>query len=315
MEALDRFCTSSIGPRTGGGLVDPACLADRFVHAFSLSPSPRFEEITSLLRRIGIRSVRGSDLGGRYRGIHYGMDGGCYHIEYEESEGQGSQEHTLLHETYEIIHERLEELQPGLSFPRGKRLCRSADRFAAAVLMQPEMFSLFAETTGFDVTALQRAYRRSHVTITLRLAEVMRHQPLLAALYQLCPDPTNGEAGDITLPESFTASVVAGTPGFTIVARPGSRLSLEIPRRGRPVSPGTAVDQVLSTGRPAFLQVLGGGTIAGEAGIAIAARPVVWQDQIEKVAFVAVPLSHRPRLSPRIGGVPLDLNLQPILAA
>ena len=48
----------------------------------------------------------------------------------------------MLHETYEILRKRLHDLHPAIGIPQGKRLCREADRFAASVLMQPEMFAL-----------------------------------------------------------------------------------------------------------------------------------------------------------------------------
>ena len=54
----------------------------------------------------------------------------------------------------------------------------------AAALMQPRFFALFAETTGLDVMALQRTYGCAYSSLSIRLAEVMRHQPLLAVLYE-----------------------------------------------------------------------------------------------------------------------------------
>ena len=50
--------------------------------------------------------------------------------------------------------------------------------------MQPRWFSIFAEASGFDVVALHEAYGRAYSSLTIRLAEVMRNQPLLAVLYE-----------------------------------------------------------------------------------------------------------------------------------
>ena len=66
--------------------------------------------------------------------------------------------HTVLHETYETICETLSGLHPG-SPPIGN-ICREADRFAAALLMQPGPFAAYAKATGFDVAALQKRYGR-----------------------------------------------------------------------------------------------------------------------------------------------------------
>ena len=124
------------------------------------------------------------DLDKGLRGMHMGSSNGTYVIRYDAAETEGTQEHTVLHETYEIIRERLTDLHPEIERPRGSSLCRQADRFAAAALMQPGFFALFAETTGLDVIALQRTYGRAYSSLTIRLAEVMKHQPLLAVLYE-----------------------------------------------------------------------------------------------------------------------------------
>ena len=43
-----------------------------------------------------------------------------------------------------------------------RKVCREADRFAAAVLMQPRAFEPLALEWGLDVLALQRAFRCSY---------------------------------------------------------------------------------------------------------------------------------------------------------
>ena len=115
------------------------------------------------------------------------------HLLPPETCGTGAKEHTVLHETYEIICETLSEQESGS--PLTWSVCRQADRFAAAVLMQPEAFSLLAESSGLDVLALQRAYRCSYASVTLRLAETVREFPLMAVLYE------RNEDGD---PEGWT---------------------------------------------------------------------------------------------------------------
>ena len=90
----------------------------------------------------------------------------------------------MLHELYEIVRERVHDLYPSVGKPQGKSLCRQADRFAAATLMQPEVFSMFAEKSRLDVVALQRMYGRAYSSLALRLVEVMQSQPLLVVLYE-----------------------------------------------------------------------------------------------------------------------------------
>lgn len=297
---LDSFCRDLAKDRPGYFGVDPSWAAHRFVEVLGLSVCPRLDEIKTLLQRLGITSVMASELPNSCRGLHASVDGGQYQIEYEFSEWDGAQEHTLLHETYEIISERLQDIFPSMRIAEGNRLCRDADRFAAASLMQPEMFSLFAQTSGFDVVALQRTYRRSYASLTLRLAEVLRDQPLVAALYERCEegDPANWN-GDASL-YLFRAAVVARTPGFRVRVAPGSGLSRELPYRRDCPSPGSAVDLALSTREPVLVDVSGGEVLGREHLVSVAARPVLWHGKVAKVAFVAVPLSQKLLLYPGV---------------
>ena len=75
-------------------------------------------------------------------------------------------------------------LRPARRLPPPRTVCVEANRFAAAVLLQPDAFALFAKASGYDVLALQKQYGCSYATATLRLAEVMRRQPLMAVLYE-----------------------------------------------------------------------------------------------------------------------------------
>ena len=72
------------------------------------------------------------------KGVHFSAPGQEYHIYYRDVLWQGSKEYTVLHEAYEIKHETMSEMHSGSQSPRN--VCREADRFAAAVLMQPAGF-------------------------------------------------------------------------------------------------------------------------------------------------------------------------------
>ena len=90
-------------------------------------------------------------------------------------------------------------------------MCREADRFAAAALMQPEAFSLLAERSGLDVLVLQRTYRCSYASVTLRLAEVMGNRPLMTVLYER---EEKGDPAGWAEPPALSATVVRRTRGF-----------------------------------------------------------------------------------------------------
>ena len=281
---LDDFCRHLMDDGPSNERLHPAAVAQEFVGFFSLSAFPHMKEIEALLKRACIATVvRSHDMGG-LRGYHTGTNIGSYQIVIDAADGIGSQEHTVLHEAYEIVRERLGDLYMPTGVPQDKSMCRQADRFAAEVLMQPYWFSLFATASGLDVIALQRAYGRAYSSVTLRLAEVMRDQPLMAVLYE------RGEAKEpyfrTTAPVAyFRASVIARTPGFGVRhsrALCGTRGGM--PRWGRPLPPGSLAEGVALTGRPNFAEIE-----PGSGDVAVAARPVFRHSQLEKIVVVAVP--------------------------
>ncbi len=129
---------------------------------------------------------------------------------YRQNLSDGAKEHRVLHETYQIICETLSEQTTGSSLKW--RVCRQADRFAAAALMQPEGASLVAQTSGLDPLALQRVYRWSYASATLCLAEVVSEFPLMAVLYGRDRDDISSlEAG--TEPSELRATILRRSRG------------------------------------------------------------------------------------------------------
>ena len=89
----------------------------------------------------------------------------------------------MIHETYEIIYETLCDMESGS--PPDRKVCTQAERFAAAVLMQPRAFEPLALEWGLDVLKLQQAFRCSYAAVSIRLAEVLRDPPLMVVLYAM----------------------------------------------------------------------------------------------------------------------------------
>jgi len=174
--------------------------------------------------------------------------------------------------------------------PLRRRVCRPADRFAAAVLMQPETFSLMAEESGLDVLALQRAYRCSYASVTLRLIEVVSDYPLMAVLYERHRDDGPDPEG-WTEPPELRATIVRRTRGF---GTPHSELLCGskggLPLRSRKPSPGSLADRVVGSGRAEYDE---------DGGFAAIARPVIWRGKLAKVVVVAVPFHDRAALDPQ----------------
>lgn len=305
----DGFCRKLMEDAGGWscqGRISPERMAAEFVRFFAVSLRPTMDELKGLLIEAGFGEVsEAGHLPGGMRGVHFTSPHGGYDIRYLKDQPEGARVHTVLHETYEIVHETLCDLHADTPPPR--TVCVEANRFAAAVLLQPSAFSLFARASGYDVPALQKRYGCSYATATLRLAEVMRLQPLMAVLYE------RAEKGEIAgwdrqpSPSRFRASVVTRTPGFgmrdcrILCGERGGRL-----RKGKPASPGSLAHRVLLTGRAAYAEQEPGchGDVSG-AG-AVAARPVLWYGRLAKIALVAVPYNDRAVLRPQLSNDSFD---------
>ena len=297
---LDGFCHHLVGGRGPGGRLYPASLAGEFVDFFGLSAFPCMEEIEALLEDNAVATVVYAHGLRGLRGYHTGARGGTYEITLDADESRSAQEHTALHEAYEIIRERLHDLHPYVGRPRGRAFCRQADRFAASALMQPRWFSLFAEASGYDVVALQETYGRAYSSLALRLTEVVP-QPLLAVLYERRTEGGLGDWVGDAAPERFEATVVSRAPGFRLRTqrRPLSSLRGLLPRCGEPPAQGSVAERVMRTGRPVYVERVSGYDLWSNDDLTVAARPVRWHGRVAKVALVAVPYRDRSVLSPQ----------------
>ena len=279
------FCRDLLDDDHDRVAIDPEGVAALFVRYFGVPDRPTMPVLKALLEDAGFGAVSGAHLDSM-RGVHFGARGGGYEIYYRQDLWDGAKEHTVLHETYEIICETLCEQVTGT--PLRRKVCRPADRFAAAVLMQPENFSLMAEASGLDVLALQRAYRSSYASVTLRLAETVQEYPLMTVLYERDED---GDPEDWTEPPNIRATVVRRTQDF---GPPDSELLCGtrggVPIRGRTPSSGSLVDRVVGSCRAEYDE---------DGGFAVIARPVLWKGRLAKVVVVAVRYRHRAILEPQ----------------
>ena len=254
--------------------MEPELLAARFVSYFNLSGRPTMGELKVTLKEAGFGEVSEWEMDG-LKGAHIGKPRGEYHIYYRQNLWDGGQEFTVVHETYEIIHETLCDMN--FDSPPERKVCREADRFAAAVLMQPKVFVPMAKRSGLDVLTLQRAFHCSYASVAIRLAEVVQEPPLVAVLYER---EERGDPAGWTDPPSLRATVVRRTRGF------GAPASFPIcgdlggfPRRGMTPAPGSMADRAIRYGRSQY---------SIDDGLAVIARPHTWNGKLAKVVVVAV---------------------------
>ena len=269
------FCRELLDDDSPREPLDPERMAGRFVRCFKLSGRPTLDELSVMLSRAEFGEVSDREMDG-LKGAHIGQPRGHYAIYYRQGLWDGSSTYTVLHETYEIINETLWDMHSGDTPDR--EVCREADRFAAAVLMQPESFSLFAEASGFDVLALQRQYRCSYASVTIRLAEVIREQPLMAVLYER---EEKGDPAGWTETPALRATVARRTRGFgTPTTFPVCGERGGVPRRGRPIPDGSLAERAVRYGETQY---------AHDGGFTAIARPVTWKGRLAKVVVIAVP--------------------------
>ena len=179
---IDGFCDELLGDDCPEGRLEPEHLAADFTLRFQAPLRVSLDDLAVLLESAGIGPVYGARLAKGLRGVHYSLPGGGYAIQYLEDQWEGGKVHTVLHETGEIVHEQVWDRRHDSKPPR--EICTESDRFAAAVMMPPDIFAAYAVAAGLDVLALQGVFRCAYSSVTRRLGEVMRRQPLAAVLYE-----------------------------------------------------------------------------------------------------------------------------------
>ena len=288
---LGGFCRDLLDDEPYGQAIDPEGLAGRFVDYFGLSPRPSLEELTALAERAGFGTVQEGQMDG-LKGAHLGQPGGEYHIYHRDDLWEGSKAHTVLHELYEITLERMAEIHsPGMHVPSGPNpvICQQAERFAAAALMQPDIFLPYAQASGLDVAVLHDVFVCAYSSAGLRLAEVVRDPPLLVVLYER---EERGDPAVWTGPALLRCRVVKRKAGFgprrcrVICGRRGG-----MPRRDKALPAGSLAERAAHSDQPEY---------AVADALATIARPVFWKARLAKVIVVTVPWDCRSVLESQL---------------
>ena len=287
---LDDFCDRIMADDQPLARLEPEGLAAEFTRYFQVPLRVPLDDLAVLLECAGVGEVSEKPLAGGLRGVHYTLPDGSYAIRYQVGQWEGGKVHTVLHETAEIIYEQVWDRHRDCKPPR--RVCPEADRFAAAVMMPPDIFSVYAQAAGLDVMALCDQFNCSYASVSLRMAEVARRIPLMVVLYERVQggDPAHWPA--LIRPGDLRATVIRRTAGM---APPRSRLINGwrggIPRKGRPLSAGSLAEQAARSGGPEYAEA---------DGIAEVATPVLWKGRLSKVIVVAVPWELRRMLEPQL---------------
>ena len=290
-KTLDDFCDRIMADEHPIARLEPEDLAAEFTEYFQVPLRVPFDDLAVLLECAGVGEVSERPLAGGLRGIHYTQPNGSYAIHYQVGQWEGTSKLTVLHETCEIIHEHVWDRHYDCQ-PTGG-ICPAAERFAVATLMPPEVFAAYAQVSGLDVVALQNLFCCAYSAVALRMSEVMLRQPLLLALYERrgqndparWPTPARLEDLRVTVMKRMAGMVTPRSPLLN-----GWRGGT--PRRGMALSAGSLAERAARSGRPEYDE--------GD-GIAVIARPILWNGRLAKVIVVAVPWDHRRVLEPQLG--------------
>ena len=133
-------------------------------------------------------------------------------------------------------------------------ICQQAERFAAA-LMQADIFLPYAQASGLDVAALHHQFKCSYASVALRLAEVVRHLPLLVVLYDRGRQGNPDRWPSPTRLADLKVKVVKRTAGF---APSGSPLlcgaSGGTPHKSRSLPSGSLAERAARSGQSEYAE-------------------------------------------------------------
>lgn len=316
-QPLAGFCQLMVEKHGSPSVIKDGVLAREFVEHFWVSVNPTLVEFQLLCKQIGI-DVEAKRLPLEI-GAHHYFDqlAGKYRLEYEQEQWVGTSEFKIVHDLFEIIQETFEVLYPDYRAPRNRAMptCMAphANRFAAAVVMNEDVFRRYAIETGLDVIALHNRFCKSYSSIAIRMVDVLQDCPgddiqLLIAIYERTETDREPSLSEECSRPKLQARYVLKTPAFKVSRRrwriDAPRYPCQvIPRKGDGVLPGSIVDLVLETGRPVYLQRASGFDFWGWNDLSFIARPVFWFGKLAKVVVVGVSSREQPLVQSQLDGL------------
>ncbi len=311
---LDDFCQLIQSNHGNLEAISPGDLAGVFVSHSGLSSSPGFMELHSVLHKYGVAEITAADLSaGKMKGHHFSYKGQAYTVMYEKDLWTGSVEHVMLHELYEIIAERCEKCCPGYNAPSVPHICPAANQFAAAALMQTDIFLKALFDSGFDTVQLHHRFWRAYSSVAIRAVDVLNQWnkelgqeqkiDLMVMIYERMEQGEPDEWGFCT-PEKFEVRYSVRTKGIKLGTKggvwlPGGRLRGPnyraprypwhlIPKSGDAVLPNSIVCEVINTVQCHCVQRVTGFDLWGLNDLTFIAKPVLWFGKLAKVVLVGV---------------------------
>jgi len=323
---LDEFCRMIKSEKGDLSTISPEDLAKVFVSHSGLSSSPSLMELHSVLHKYGVAEITAADMSsGKLKGHHFSYRDKGYTVMYEKDLWMGSIEHVMLHELYEIIAERCEKWCPGYKSLPMPDICPAANRFAAAALMQTDIFLKALFESGFDIVQLHHRFWRAYSSVAIRAVDVLKQRneelvqeekiDLMVTIYERMEQGKPSEWSSCT-PDRFEVRYSVRTTGIKLGTRggvllPGGRLRGPIyrgprypghliPKIGDGVLPNSIVCQVINTAQCHCLQRVTGFDLWGSNDFTFVAQPVLWFGKLAKVVLVGVRYKDRRILNAQL---------------
>ncbi|MDP3062127.1 MAG: hypothetical protein Q8O40_02765 [Chloroflexota bacterium] len=307
---LGRFCELMLqrygGPQRIG--LDTATLAGEFVRRFALSSIPTLLEVRQLLdEHYKVARIEPKDIT-CLPSLSYQEDQEWV-IEYDANQSVGRTLHSIMHELYEVIQHTFEEVVPVYRAPWHDHCLKPfADRFAAAVVMQPAVYLPALLETGLDIVAVRQVLHSprqapSYASVAIRMQELLRPPhfrdtvPFYLAIYERLPLKSGDNRGGRRPVADFSARYVVRSSEIRISEGfgPPRRLDLYprrlLARRGDAPVPDFLATEVIRTRRALYVERVRF-DLLGVKDLCMIARPVIWFSYVAKVIVLGVRLEH-----------------------
>lgn len=283
-------------------------LTSRFRNFFELDGDLRLEAIITLCNKLGIEKIIEKKLPGAMRGVFHNYNG-QYTIHYDQDDWIGRQEHTLLHEIYEIFETEISTMCSKFEKSNGFALERRADKFAACVLMPKERFEADMFETGLDIYKLRKTYNRAYSSVLIRMNSLLQeHFTFIGLGYEPEPmicNPLLKPDTQFTV-KDFILKYQVNTSDLNKSNKKQHHIWKCIPSKGQLLTKNCIGYHVYKHQKAVKRVFSGGQDLFGYDDFIILGRPIMWEGIIVKIIVIGVPVDRENIMQPQI-----DL-LQPV---
>ncbi len=285
---LRHFCYELVRKYGNPGDISEEQKANEFRYYYlrDLPPSVKALQLTANI--CGCKLHTSDKMPKNMRGYNHVVNGER-NIVIKDGDTLSGIQNTILHEIREIMEGIFSSVYLDYKPLRTSAKHYVANKFATAVLLPEESFTVMVYETGFDIIALAGEYAKSCSQVLLRIGEVLQgklffyagmYEPGLDSKWRVTYWTRSHNRND-------REANVYGLDGF-------------FPRKGRVVVPGSLVDMTIREGRAHLVKQITLLQETDDAGLVAMASPLMIQEQPAKVILVVMLSQDRALLLPQI---------------